>query len=132
MEITPYYGLGSVHFGDLKDNVRGSLKVRCRPFRKAMGENETDAFDDVGLHVYYDNDDCVIYIEAFHPAEITFRGLRFLGRSLDEVEKDMHALGYIALRTDVGVRYDDVGIAITASNGIVEGVGICCRNYYDE
>lgn len=131
MEITPFTGLGAIFFGETRQKVRRLVDSKCHAFRKDIGENETDAFDELGLHIYYDIEDRVEFIEAFDPALVTFRGVLFLGRSIDEVASAMSALGYSAIQTDVGLKYETVGIALTAPSGVIEGVGVFRRGYYN-
>jgi hypothetical protein len=131
MEIVPFVGVGVVRFGDTRQQVRDALQRPFEIFRKDVGENETDAFDEVGLHVYYDGQGRVEFIEGFGSASLTIGGLVLLGRNIDDVDRELSALGHSSHATDVGLQYDSVGIALTAPGGVVEGVGAYRRGYYD-
>jgi hypothetical protein len=131
MKIEPFLGVGVIRFGDTRQQVRETLQRPFETFRKNMGENATDAFDEIGLHVYYDGQDRVEFIEGFDPASLTISGLELLGRSIEDVDKELKALGHSSIPTDVGLQFDSAGIVLTASNGIIEGVGIYVRGYYD-
>jgi hypothetical protein len=131
MEITPFEGVGTIRFGDSRQQVRNSINHRYESFRKDVGEDETDAFDEIGVHVYYDDQGRVEFIEAFSPASLTLHGLPLMGRPIGDVEDELRALGYSSRQTDVGLEYTDAGIALTAAEGIIEGVGVFRRGYYD-
>jgi len=130
MEIEPFVGVGVIRFGDTRQQVRDALQRPFESFRKVVGANETDAFDELGLHVYYDGQDRVEAIEGFGSASLTIGGLVLLGRSIDDVDKELSALGHSSHPTDVGLQYDSAGIALTAPSGVVEGVGVYVRGYY--
>jgi hypothetical protein len=132
MDIIPFKSIGTLSFGDARQTAREKLASTFSTFEKAIGENETDSFDELGLHLYYSDADCLEFVEAFEPAEVRFRGVNFLGRDLDSVASDMASLGFSAIETDVGVRFETAGIALTAPSEVVEGVAAYRRGYYDD
>lgn len=132
MEIVPFRSIGPLSFGDPRDVARTKFASMFSTFEKVAGATETDSFDDLGLHLYYDDEGRLEFVEAFDPAEVVFRGISFLGRELTAVTRAMQALGFAATPTDVGVRFDQAGIALTASAGDVEGVAAHRRGYYSE
>jgi hypothetical protein len=131
MEILPFTSFGSLKFGDPRQVARQKLASPFSTFRKAGSQIDTDAFDDIGLHLYYDTNDCLEFVEAFDPADVDFRGIRFLGRELDAITSDMKALGFSATAADVGIDFNEAGIVVTAPSGIVEGVGAHRKGYYE-
>ncbi len=57
-EIIPYAGIGPLRFGSTRAEVRETLRVPAEAFQKTpTSEALTDAFDDLGIHVYYDSAD---------------------------------------------------------------------------
>jgi hypothetical protein len=131
MEIVPFKSVGRLAFGDARSTVREKLITMFTTFAKIEGATETDSFDDLGLHLYYDDAGILEFIETFIPANITFREISFLGRDVHEVIKDMAAIGYDSTDADVGVDFPDAGIALTAPSGIVEGIAAHRKGYYD-
>lgn len=111
--------------------MRAKLNGTYSTFRKDAGENQTDSFDEIGLHLYYNNDERLEFVEAFYPADISFRGIRFLGRDVNAVTGDMAALGFACVDADVGVDFPDAGISLTAPSGVVEGVAAHRNGYFD-
>ena len=118
-------------FGDVRKDARDKLNAKFSTFEKVAGENETDAFDDIGLHLYYDDDGQLEFVEGFEPVDITFRGIRFLNRDVTSVVQDMNAIGFNQTRSNDAVKFPDVGIALYAPSGIVEGVAAHRKGYYD-
>ena len=131
MEITPFSSVGVLAFGDVRKDARDKLNAKFSTFEKVAGENETDAFDDIGLHLYYDDDGQLEFVEGFEPVDITFRGIRFLNRDVTSVVQDMNAIGFNQTRSNDAVKFPDVGIALYAPSGIVEGVAAHRKGYYD-
>ena len=85
MEIVPFTSVRALTFGESRKTSRARLGSSFSTFEKVVGGDETDAFDDLGLHLYYSEADRLEFVEAFDPADITFRGVGFLGRGLDSV-----------------------------------------------
>lgn len=130
MIITSFVGVGIIRFGESRSVVRRLLGAPVVTFRKDVGENETDAFNSLGLHVYYDGRDGVEYVEMFDPAMPVLNGVTFLGRVMSVVDSDLRRMGAKGRAVDVGMIYDDLGLAFTAPTGIVEGVGAFRIGYY--
>ena len=131
MEVIPFISIGLLTFGDSRQVAREKLASRFSTFAKVAGTNESDAFDHLGLHLYYDKTGRLEFVEAFAPANVVFRGVTFLGRDLESVTSDMKALGFNPTETDVGVDFQDAGIALTAPSGVVEGAAAHRKGYYD-
>ena len=131
-EIEPYQSVGPLTFGQTRNAVREQLGPDYDSFAKDVGENETDAYDNLGVHLYYDDDDRLEFVEAFEPASLTLRGVALHRREYRQVDSELSRLGYDANPTDVGYRYDDIGIALTLDGSTVEGVAVFRRGYYEE
>ena len=131
MTIIPFCSVGVLAFGDDRKDARAKLNDTYSTFQKDVGETETDSFDEIGLHLYYTHDGLLEFVEAYPPADISFQGIRFFGRDVDAVTRDMNTLGFASVDADVGVDFPEVGIAITAPSGVVEGVAAHRKGYYD-
>jgi len=129
MEIIPFTSIGALTFGDTRQTARNKLASSFSTFEKIVGGSETDSFDDLGLHLYFNDADHLEFVEAFDPSVVTFRGLSFLGRDLASVVSDMESLGFSATESDVGVKFNEAGIALTAPSGFVEGVAAHRKGY---
>ena len=131
MEINPFQSIGVLSFGDSRQVARNKLTSAFSTFVKDVGATETDSFDNLGLHLYYDEAGLLEFVEAFDPADVTFRGISFLGRDVTSVIDDMAAIGFRSTDADVGVDFAVAGIALTAPSGSVEGVAAHRKGYYD-
>jgi|SRR6185437_909983 len=59
-------GIGSVLIGSSMAHVRGTLGEPTKRFRKTPNSPQlTDAYAQLGVHVYYDDADCVEFVESF-------------------------------------------------------------------
>jgi hypothetical protein len=132
MEVTPFISVGSLRFGATREDIRAQLGARFESFKKSPNSNETDAYDELGLHLYYDRDNRLEYVEAFEPAEPEYAGIVFVGRAFEDVRNDLTEAGYACSFMDAAsVKCDDAGIALYISDGIVEGAGVYRRGYFD-
>ena len=132
MEIIPHVSIGELRFGESRQNIRHSLGNKYRPFQKGVGSNDTDAYDDLGLHLYFDDDDRLEFVEGWGPASPAFQGISFMGRQVEDVASDLAAGGYRSVLDGYGLTCESAGIALTAPTGIVEGVAAFRKGYYDE
>lgn len=130
MEIVPFTSVGVLFFGDSRQIAREKVSSSFSTFEKVAGENETDSFDSIGIHVYYDDNSKIEFIETFDPANVSFRGISLMGKDLALVISDMEALGIPPEPSDVGIKFESVGIALTAPFGVVEGVAAYRKGYY--
>lgn len=131
LEIIPFKSIGGLSFGDSRQVAREKLASAFRTFAKSARADETDSFDQLGLHLYYDNDGHLEFVEAFEPAEVNFRGVRFLGRERAIITEETKAIGVRPTEDDYGVTFRTVGIALTAPSAVVEGVAAHRKGYYD-
>jgi len=131
-EINPFHGVGKLSFGESRDNLRRELGGAVESFRKTAGANETDAYDDLGMHLYFDNQDRLEFVELFEPAQVVFRGVKLIGRDAETVKMRLAKLGWASSETDIGYQWDQAGFSFFPQTGEIEGVGVFRRGYYDE
>jgi len=132
MEILPFVSIGDLRFGESRQDVRKHLGTKYQVFRKDVGANETDAYDELGLHLYYDNDDKLEYVETFTPAAPTFKGVAMLGRHSEDVQEDLARAGHTcSVMDDVSINCGSAGIALYSPDEMVEGVGVYRKGYFD-
>ncbi len=129
--IKSFQSVGPLEFGQSRNETRTILGSGFQPFNKAGSGNQTDAYPSLGLHIYFDDEDRVEFIEAFSPADIDFNGISLLGKKAAEATNQLRALGYEGEQDDVGYQYESIGIGLTISGDQIEGVGIFRKGYYD-
>lgn len=131
MEIVPFKSIGPLSFGASRADCHGKLRASFTVFRKVASADQTDAFDELGLHLYYDSDGNLEFVEGFAPAAVSFQGVSFLGRDLAEIVEDIGRLGHSSNDPGDGVAFTDLGIALTDEDGVVTGVAAHRKGYYD-
>jgi hypothetical protein len=132
MEIISFESVGDLRFGMAREETHNLLGNEFKPFFKSPNAKiATDAYNDLGLHLYFDQDDRLEFVEAWGSAIITFNGIDFLGRTPKEVNADMRAMGHIPQREDDGLQYDSAGIGLWIEEGIVTSVAAFRPGYYD-
>src|SRR5262245_7451219 len=110
MNILPFKSIGGLHFGERRVDLRQRLGERFTSFKKDVGENETDAYDELGVHLYFDDDDSLEYVETFAPATPTLDGIKLVGRILEDVRKDLEEVGHkLSFMDAVSARSETAG-----------------------
>jgi hypothetical protein len=131
-EIRPYEGGGVLHFGMSRSQVRSLLGPEFRAFRKGThAATDTDAYDKLCLHLYYDAHDRLEYIEAWGSCQILYKGIPLLGVPTRSLLLQLNRIG-LGSRYDDGYLFDDGGFTLYAPGDVVEAVGVYRRGYYDK
>ncbi len=129
--IESFRSVGPIVFGESRTSVRKVLGSDFRTFKKDLGGNETDAYDSLGAHIYYDDSGLVEFVELFAPSDALFQGVSLVGRKVKDIVADLKKLGHEGEQDDVGYIFDELGIGLTVNGKIVEGVGAFKEGYYD-
>lgn len=138
--IDPLEGIGPLRFGMGRQEARAVLGTGFQEFLKdPFDEAPTDAYEDLGLHLYYDGDDRLEAVETFPPARSSYRGEDLLAARYRRVR---HLLREGDRRLEVepgeGLTAPNLGIGAFAPDGEddpdgpVESVIVFRRGYYDE
>ena len=132
-QIFPYEGLGHLRFSMTRSEVRALLPIVPRTFREdPLAPTETDDYYELGMHLSYDAEDRLEFIETFPPCVPTFEGTAFIGLPLEVVVAAMKARGYGATLGENGeCTFSQVGIALYLPD-TVESVAIYQRGYYEK
>ncbi|HYO62032.1 MAG TPA: hypothetical protein VER08_00090 [Pyrinomonadaceae bacterium] len=138
LEITAYTGVGPVKFGMTREEVRLAVGPPVRPFMKTPDDElPTDAFDDLGVHVYYKKPGVCEAVEMGSPAEPTFRGQVLIGRPYSELRRWFESLDESVETDDTGLLSYKYGVGLYAPaaeeepDEPVEGVIVFERGYYE-
>lgn len=127
MRIKPYEGIGPVRFGMSVDEVRRAVGMRVETYKKAAAlfpdAHPVDAFDEVGMHVFYNNSGSCEAIMLFPPGTPMFQNEPLLNRTFVELLGWFASLDDKVERDDVGFKSFKFGISITESpEGLIEAV----------
>lgn len=138
LDILPHVGVGSLRFGMTVDDVRRNVPAPAVPFLKGPAPGHpTDAFDPLGLHVFYRGSGTCEAIEMGPPANPTLRGQPLVGVAFSAVEQFLRGLDGQAAVDESGLTSTALGVAIYCPGhdenaGLpVEGVLVFQRGYYD-
>lgn len=130
-KIVPFESIGPIRLNQSRGVVRQILGRDFETFHKGASSIATDAYDCLGVHLYYDRHDLLEFVESFAPSSPEFANVKLLGRSIGDVDDDLEEFGVKAIRFDVGFAYHQIGIALTVNGETVEGVAVFRRGYYD-
>jgi DNA-directed RNA polymerase subunit N (RpoN/RPB10) len=134
-QIRPFDGVGPLKFGMSRSSIRGTLGGKFRTFRKTRrSESETEAYDELGLHFYYDAKDELNFIEAFPQCgELSWNQVRFFHGDLQTVVEKMREAGQSEISDSSGRYFEGLGISLYAPYaGRIESVGAFRRDKWEE
>ena len=134
--IKSYKGVGQLKLGMKRERIR-SLLGKFTSFMKAPTDKiPTDAFDDDGIHIYYQKPDKCEAIELFQPASPTFRGRRLIGRPYKEVKHWIVTIDPNLREDGAGFVSETLGFGVYSSSAVkepenpIESVIVFRRGYY--
>lgn len=136
LPIEPYVGIGPVKLGMSVSEVRGVLKGEVDSYMKSDSDAlPSDAFDSVGVHVYYKPPGVCEAVEVASPAVPIFRGRPLLDRHFDEVRKWFEEMDGAVELDESGLTSYKFGIGLyapgaNAAGSVVETVIVFERGYY--
>jgi hypothetical protein len=132
--IIPYAGVGVLRFGTSRSEARSLLNntppstFRRGPYAAA----DSDAYNDISLHLDYDFDDHLQCIMAFGSCPIFYENTSFLNRPLRDVLADLAKVGLSSQYDDEGYWFHDAGFVLYAPDNIVKAVTVYRKGYYEE
>jgi hypothetical protein len=131
-DIEPYVGVGPVQFGMSREKIRAMLGDEFSTFRKGQdATNETDAYMNVGAHLYYDTDDMLECVELVGPISVNCCGVPLLDIPIERALTNLADAG-LSYRYDDGYFIDECGVALYVPDGAVRAVTAYRRGYYDD
>ena len=131
-DVVPFEGLGDLRFDTPRAAVRALLATDHRSFQKSpLSRQLTDAYDTLGFHLYYDDEDRLEFIETFPPCDPTYRGIRLLKGSRQRVLQQLADLGHTASHEDEGYNFKQLGLVLYVPARKIEAVSLYRRGYYD-
>lgn len=138
LEIRSHVGIGPLRFGMLVDEIRRNVPFLAETFVKGPDSTHpTDAFDELGIHVYYRADGRCVAIEVGAPGSPTLFGKKIIGAPFKVVEHVVRGLDAEVEVDESGLTSLALGVAIYCpahkDNDVlpVEGVLVFERGYYD-
>lgn len=114
-ELLGFGDLGSVHIGMTRDQSRAALGRSFEEFFKISDSTvPTDAYDDLGVHVYFDEGYRVIGVEFLKWSNLSWRGQRLSGADVLEVQQHMVAQGEVLNFNNSGFDVSGLGLRVYA------------------
>lgn len=134
-EINPFRGVGPLLFGMSRVDARGQLGHDYTTFRKTPDSpNTTDAFGTLGIHLYFDEDDHLDFVEFIvsRSQSIRYAGISLADNSIDELIKRLQGLGHSAVREPDGCYFVTLGIAVYSEGGErIQSIGVYGKFRFD-
>ena len=137
LDLRPYEGVGPIRFGMRRAEVRGAVHAAVRAFRKTRDATMLlDAFDNEGIHVYYDELDLCEAVELASPAVAVLKGRALIGEPFAALRDWLLGLDPELEVDETGLTASSLGLGLYAPfageepEGPVEGVIAFRRGYY--
>ena len=138
MTIDPHFGIGNIRFGMTVADVRRVVGSPFTSFRKTPTSTfPTDAFDDLGIHVFYKPPGICEAVEIASPGEANFEGQQMIGTRFSDIERLLHARDPNLETDETGLTSHALGIGIFAPeisdnpNASIEAVIVFEQGYFD-
>lgn len=132
MEIKPFIGIGDIAFGKSRRNIRENLGSDFTSFKKtSLSVSETDAYDNIGIYLFYDENDCLNFFELFPPFLVSYKGISFFDQSETTLIQLLRGNGVNLAPNSVGYDAPDFGFGIYVNESKIDGVCVYKKNYYD-
>lgn len=139
-EIEPYVGVNPIQFGMSIEQVRRVLSAPVEPFWKSQtSELPTDAFDSLGIHVYYKQPGVCTAVEfGSTKANPTLQNRLLLQQPYSEmkqwislIDPDLtyNSQGLTSFKLGVGFYVPALGID---RNALITGIIVFEKSYYDD
>lgn len=129
-DIIPFSGLGDLRFGVSRATVHALLGNNFKSFRKSpYSTNDTDAYDELGFHLYYDNDDQLEYIETYPPCNPMYDGVSLFGKDTKALLQELSEMGYYPVDDDEGYNFEQLGFGLYIPDEKIEAVSIYRKGY---
>lgn len=135
--IIPKTSAGPVVLGQNREQVRIAAKSPVSPFRKTPDSTGlTDAFDELGFHVFYDPNDRCVAVELWEESDPVFDDVHFFSMSpkeaalwLSQLDSDMSSDSVSATSNKLGISlYSEAGI--NSDNAILDSVLVFSDDYF--
>jgi len=132
-ELLAFGDLGSIKNGQSRAEVRSILGVGFEEFLKGPDSVvPTDAYDDFGLHVYYDESYRVVGVEFLKWSDFFWKGQRLAGGKLQLVQRFLENNGQVLTFNSSGFDVNSLGLRLYApdmgeEDSIVETVYVNLR-----
>ncbi|MFF4513436.1 hypothetical protein [Streptomyces mirabilis] len=104
-EVVPSVGVEFARFGESRKEIRERLGS-FSSFKRSPGDSPVDHYVSIGLMLHFDGADRLDFIEATAASELSFSGVRLLGRPFGEVLTDLRS-------KSVDFSLDDSGCTLT-------------------
>jgi hypothetical protein len=132
MEIVPNVGIGHLCFGDTYDTIVKKIGLPHSAFKKSPFSDEFAIdYRMIGLHIYLDVDRKADFFECFTPSVPTYAGEVLIKRNSSDILTRFTNMGCAVRQQSDALFFDDLGIALYAPAGEVEGVSVYPRGYYE-
>jgi hypothetical protein len=133
--IEPFKSFGSLKFGTTRAENRKLLGEKFISFKKTPSStNLTDAYNSLSIHLYYDDNDQLKFVEA--PAKdcgkIFVHDTLISGLNLEGLVAALTPFGPAAFRTSDGCLFPSAGVSVWSADGEnVETIAAASRAEFD-
>ena len=94
--------------------------------------NQTDAYDKIGVYLFYDENECLEFFELFSPFSVSFRGISIFDQSVINLKEKFKEKGVNLIPNSVGFDVPGFGFGLYINDGRIVGVCVYKKGYYDD
>ncbi len=138
LNIEPYICVGPIKFDLLREKIHAIIKSPFIQFEKTtLSRSLTDSYDELGLHVFYDESDRCEAVEIFTISDLLYRNAPIFDKSHNENLKYLDKIDSSTEKDDVSIISYSLGLSIFSETGIynpdskINSVLVFRKGYYD-
>ncbi|MBP7516013.1 MAG: hypothetical protein KA791_15805 [Flavobacteriales bacterium] len=126
MDFEPHLGIGPIRFGMNVNESRSVLGSGFAPFMKSPASvHPTDAYDALGMHIYYDTAGLCEAIELFPPAVVRLESFNLLALGYGALLAFCLSHDHDLIEDEVGFTSHVLGLGVYAPDGKEDPTSLC-------
>jgi len=130
-ELVSFLGLGSLRFGMTREEAQCLLGPSSKQFKKTYSSlSLTDEYRAIGVHLYYDQDGRLEFIEGFPPCRVVFRMTPLFEGTPEAIIRSLEQMGFQRRISGATYVFDDAGFALIVEDIRITGVSVFAKDYY--
>lgn len=135
IEVFPGQGFDHVKFGQSRKNIRNLLKESPLQFKKnPWAKSLTDSYDDLGIQLFYDENDCLEFVEILQQCRFNFFGADFRKMKLKEILEVIKSRVTVDGMKEIDGSYifNELGFGVQSNGNSVQSFFIFSNGKYHE
>jgi hypothetical protein len=134
--IYPHAGVGILRFGMCRSEAQKMLDCNFEIFRRGARVfeqlDEVDSYDDLGVHLHYDCNNRLEFMEMFSPASPVLDEIMLFSIEVEEIMRVFVSKGFTVTKDESGLDIRQLGVGVYSENGKTpQAISVYRKGYYE-